>query len=1043
MVHWSGGVELGTWTLWMLQVPISPDTRTPETLSTLVTGPKFFIALISGLLLAFGIQLLLTNLSVASGISILGRSSNHDDHDDHKSSGGVGATIRKIGFGLGLWTLITVSITLFLACYLALKLSLLVSPGLGAIVGLVIWAAYFCLLVWVSSTTVGSLIGSIVNTATSGFQALVGTAGAALGMKAVNNQVVATAEAAATAVRRELGSAIDPTSIRENIEDYLDRLRPPELDFSSIRREFEQLLNSPEVKTLAGSDRARTIDRQTFIDLVSNRTDLSKQEISRLASELENIWRRTMDQVQPDRMGELLDYLRSAPPGQAKVDEIASRLDALTEEVRRSRQANQSANQPQQSEPQQSGLQQFIPSSLVPIVGMIMGRTDLSDLNIEKIIDRLKSVQQQVGTVTDQIRTKTADAPYNTIRTDVENYLLNTYVWQLNPETLDLEFRNLLYDPAADPGAVRQQLEQIQRSDFVNILTSRGLLTQNQIKNTADKLEHIRQEVLTVVRGEEERQRALELQQRIETFLTYTPKEQLLSSDAERSFRAIVEDEEADYNAMSTRLAPYDRDRLRQVLLQRQDISTVEADAITQQLESVRDRVLTESQTLTQQAKQRAEDLQQRLTSYLRDTGRDELNPDTLKQELQILLNDPQTGLALLSHRASKFDRDTFVQLLSQRQDISPDDADRIINQVETTWNSIVHTPQALAGRAKEQYDQATQTIADYLRRTNLEELDPEGIKRDINLLFNDPKEGASALRQRLSQIDRTTLVRLLSQRQDLTEEQANRIIDRTLEAIRETTRAPRRLALRTQQRLLDFENSVEDYLRNTGKEELNPEGIKRDMQLLMQDPRLGLGNLGDRLSRFDRNTIVALLAQRKDMTPDEAERVVASIESVRDQILDQVRSVQHRIQAAIDSVFARLRNYLNSLNRSELNYDGIKRDVRTLFEDPQAGFDALRDRLGQFDRGTLVALLSSRENISEADANRIIDQIESARTSVLRRAERIQQEAQHRLEEVKRQAQRQAEETRKAAANAAWWLFATALISAATSALGGALAVV
>jgi len=39
---------------------------------------------------------------------------------------------------------------------------------------------------------------------------------------------------------------------------------------------------------------------------------------------------------------------------------------------------------------------------------------------------------------------------------------------------------------------------------------------------------------------------------------------------------------------------------------------------------------------------------------------------------------------------------------------------------------------------------------------------------------------------------------------------------------------------------------------------------------------------------------------------------------------------------------------------------------------------------------------MSSREDISEADANRIIDQIEGAR-NVLQRTERIQQEAQRR----------------------------------------------
>jgi len=36
----------------------------------------------------------------------------------------------------------------------------------------------------------------------------------------------------------------------------------------------------------------------------------------------------------------------------------------------------------------------------------------------------------------------------------------------------------------------------------------------------------------------------------------------------------------------------------------------------------------------------------------------------------------------------------------------------------------------------------------------------------------------------------------------------------------------------------VDFEANLENYLRN--KEELNPEGIKRDLQLLLNDPRAG-----------------------------------------------------------------------------------------------------------------------------------------------------------------------------------------------------------
>ncbi|MDM9581378.1 MFS transporter [Nostoc sp. GT001] len=1022
--------------LWLAQVSAEPSNVTPEQASVLISGPRFFVALISGVILAFAFQLVLTNLSLAVGISYLGHSSDSDS--DNGEVGSLGGSIRKIGTAVGIWTLITVTVALLIASYLAVKLSLVISDrGLGAILGLVIWGAYFLLLVWVSSTTVGSLIGSVVNTATSGFQAIMGTATAALGAKAVNSQVVATAEAAAAAVRRELGSAIDPVSIRENIEDYLEKIRPPELDVSKIRSDFENLLNDPQLKAIAGTPDIRNIDRQKFIELVSSRTDLSKKDVSRIADTLYKVWQQVVSQHPPteDRLGELMDYLKSLPPGQSKTDELNAKLERLLAENGGSKESDQKAA----TGPIQSTLQQ----GLSALTGIVLGRTDLSDLDVEKILGSLTSAKDKVTEQADKLGLPTPSQPYSPIRSDVENYLYNTYAWQLSPERIAQEFRDVIYDPAADPGIVRRELERLSRNDFAKILQQRGLLTQGQIQRIANQLETVRQEVLITVRAVEERDIVQDLQRAVESYLLVTPKADLTPEGIEQNFKPLLADSEADYETLTLRLAHLDRQEIREILLQRNDVQLYEVDSILDELEKQRDRVLVESKGLAEQAQYQAETLWLNVESYLRNTGKSELNPDGIRADFKKLLEDPQAGVSSIRARLSRFDRDTLVQLLSQREDLSEDQVNQIINATEESWYNIRHTPQIVVDKAKEQYDSVTTTIADYLRNTGKQELNPEGIQRDLNKLFENPKEGAVALRRRLSQVDRDTLVKLLSQRQDLSEEQVNEIIDSTQTSIRNFVRAPRRLASRTQQRAETFKAYLEEYLRQTGKEELNPEGIKRDLQLLLHDPRVGVESFGDRLSQFDRDTIIALLKIREDISDEEAARIADNMVSVRDQFVEQVRSIQRGIQDAIDGVFARIRNYLNSLDRPELNYDSIKRDIRTVFDDPQAGFDALRDRLSSFDRDTLVAIMSSREDISEADANRIIDQIERARNTVLQRAERIQHEAQRRLEQVKHQAQRQAEETRKAAATAAWWLFATAFVSAIFSALGGAIAVV
>ncbi|NES94491.1 MAG: MFS transporter [Desertifilum sp. SIO1I2] len=1019
-------------------------TPRPEDAALVFSGPQIFAALISGLVLAFAFQLLLTNLGVGAALSLIGgdpdKRTSERATDSNKNDADLDDTIGKVGFWLGLGTLVSVSIALFVACYLAVKLSLIVNPGIGAIIGLVIWGAYFSLLVWVSSSTVGSFIGSVINTATSGVQALIGTATAAIGAKAATNQVVATAEAAAAAVRRELTGAIDPEGLREQVEDYIQAIRPPELDIRQIRSEFDKILGDVDLQDVAQGEALQKIDRQAFVDLVNSRTDLSKRDVDRLVDQLEDAWNQTLKKApKRDAMAELVDYLKSAAPGQIVSEQVSSKLDELIAELRPRRQDDESEEMGAMAQAQQMGLN--------ALMGLVLGRTDFSDLDVAKIVEQIKQARDRVTEQADRAAVEVSGqhiVPYNTIRTDIENYLLNAYPWQLKPAILEQEFREVLYDPQADPSAIRSELEPIRRQEFVDLLTQKGLFTQAQIQTIASHLETIRRSVLYTVRTAEEQEKAAELRIRLETYLRHTPKLRLLSPEEnQRSVQALLEDSDSDYEQLQGRLAPYDRATLATLLASREDLSIEEKDAILTQLIEIRDRVLFESQRLDEQVKAQLATTQQKVADYLRHTGKSELDPAGIERDLKVLLQDPALGVDLLRGRLSQFDRDTLVQLLAQRQDLSEAEINRVLDQAEGVWDNVIHAPQILTTKAKEQYDDATSAIADYLRSTGKSELNPAGIQRDLNLLVNNPQAGAIAIRNRLAQMDRDTFVKLLAQRGDLTEAEVNRTIDQLQQSIRTLVKAPRRLATRTQRQLYDFQTSIEQYLANTEKEELNPRAIKRDLSLLMHDPRVGIESLTDRLKQFDRDTLVALLSQRQDISEEEANRFVDQILSVRDQFVDQIRAIQHRIQDAIDHIFVRIRTYLNSLDRPELNYDGIMRDVRKLFDDPQAGFDALRDRLSHFNRDTLVAVLSSREDISQADANRIVDRIEMARTSVLQRAERIQLETQRRLEEVKLQAQRQVEETRKAAASAAWWLFGTATVSAGLSALAGFLGVI
>jgi nucleoid DNA-binding protein len=932
----------------------------PPAATLVFSSPQFFIALISGIVLAFGFQLLLTNLSVAAGISYLGQwskpkrsprsdertrvqgvresedyppgypasqppnfpashpSARPDHYSEHHHSG-----TNKITLAAGLWTVISVCLALFFACFLAVKLTLIQSALLGAIVGLVIWGAYFSLLVWISSTTVGSLISSVINTATSGLQAIVGTATAAMGAAATKNQIVSTAESAVAAVRRELTSGMDAETMRERVEEYLNKLRPPGLDVQNIRQEFEKLLDDPELKAIDNPEHLRHIDRATLVDLISSRTDLSKREVEGLADQLETAWQQAVNKTRkPDPLGEITEYLKTVQSGQFVPQDLSRRLNGLLA----GGQGGQAG----------SGAMSGVLSSLM---GIVLGRTDLSDLDVGRMVEQLKNtpVGEQATKLVKQ------ETPFSVIRADVEDYLLNTYSWQLTPERVQRDFRAIIYDEYADTSSVRREVEMLNQQEFAELLQSRGVFVQDQISRIVAALENVRLEVLREVVEKEETEKAYALKIQLEDFLSASPKEGLITaSQLSASLRPILQDSEAE--------------------------------------------------------------------------------------KLQV--------------RLAQFDRDTLIDRLNARGDLTTTEVAQVVTEIERAFEVAVADAKGMTEGMQTRVSTQWQRVEDYLRNTGKAELNPEGIQRDLQKLMDDPQVGLSRLRDRASHIDRDTLVKLLSQRQDLSEAEVNNVIDQFQSSLQRVLKAPRRLATRTQSKVNDFRSGLEEYLRNTHKDELNPEGIQRDIQTLIHDPRLGMERLNDRLSHVDRSTLVALLSQRQDLSEAEANRIIDQVLAVREQLTHQMQAVQHQIQATIERVMDRIRSYLNALDRPELNYDGISNDVRTLFDDPQAGLDALRDRLSSFDRETLIALLSSRDDISRADAERVFERVDRARSTVLQRAERLQHKVQDRLDEIRYQAQVQVDETRKAAATAAWWLFATALASAIVSAIAGSLAV-
>lgn len=231
---------------------------------------------------------------------------------------------------------------------------------------------------------------------------------------------------------------------------------------------------------------------------------------------------------------------------------------------------------------------------------------------------------------------------------------------------------------------------------------------------------------------------------------------------------------------------------------------------------------------------------------------------------------------------------------------------------------------------------------------------------------------------------------------------------------------------------------TFKDFLRGADKRDLNPVRIEQEVESLVIHPEEGFANMEKSVREVKRDEVSQALRQRRDITLEEADSIADLVDSARTRMLSRSEIREHRVQEITDKALSRVRDYVYSLKRPELDLEGFKGDFARMLEDPKGGFESLKAKASGIDRETLIQSFSAKSGISRQEAEKMADQAEQALRQAEENARRIEEETRRRVESAKRAAAENAESTRKLAASAAWWLFAVAVITAAAAALGG-----
>jgi len=321
--------------------------------------------------------------------------------------------------------------------------------------------------------------------------------------------------------------------------------------------------------------------------------------------------------------------------------------------------------------------------------------------------------------------------------------------------------------------------------------------------------------------------------------------------------------------------------------------------------------------------------VRQQLNKWVTDLKPEPLDYDRLREEMEELITDLEVEeKEYVKHHG--LDHKIFFKLASEQPRFSGEDAKQISTvarqviqarkQADSPAEQVENIVTSFTSATGSDIDRYKRNLEEYLRSTGKEELQPENLRRDINRIFSEPKQAGPVGSAKMEAIDRDTFVNVLSSREDISEKEANRIadfgeqvLDRIQQSIPSGDGGPSapdmpkidvkgksqdiegKLKQKLNEATVRIENRIRDYFNRTDRPELQYQPLKWDLQKIFNDPKATPEVLKNRFNQFDRETLLALLANNKHVSRQQAEKLVNNIENTKSEAINRTRELQEK----------------------------------------------------------------------------------------------------------------------------------------------------
>lgn len=474
----------------------------PLLLDDVLIFPQFFATIFAGVLIALAIQLILTALSVAFGITMVGDlkqtyvdsqvnpgdSDNKSKSFDQDYNGNTPMGV-KVTTTFGIWSLITTSAALFTGTILALNLNFFENAGANVTIALVIWALFFIILFYLESRVISTVIGSLVTTVTDGLK----SAGSLLSSTFQSSQVDKVnkmVEQNVQSLKDEFSNDNTKDEVADVLNKFLNKLDDKLPNYDTIKEDLFKMADKSSDTNTSGKWMAIQQVLSKAINESSSGSDKqSTGKIDQLKTVLKDVQEATKGESGIDKITAAVSKLSDNDKKQLdkKVTDFKEYLNIAQEEdlsIENLKKKGKDLVNVRENEWEylSEKIQEFNFENVIKILDQ---NTNLEKSTIEN------HVETTVGFFNDLVQRgqNIADTDFKKeIENKVKLFLDGTNRKELDYNELNREFSAIIKDPKANIGLLKDRFSKFDQNTLKALVTNNDYIDEKDIDGVMENI---------------------------------------------------------------------------------------------------------------------------------------------------------------------------------------------------------------------------------------------------------------------------------------------------------------------------------------------------------------------------------------------------------------------------------------------------------------------------------------------------------------------------------------------------------------------------